>query len=99
YLQPQLRLVIYVAMVAAAWPLYRYGLAPGNLLPSGFDPAFAVLWVVGLGCAVGAASLAKYHRLTALILMSGAGLATCITFVWLSAPDLALTQLLAEIVT
>src|SRR3546814_17439727 len=27
------------------------------------------------------------------------GLATCISFVWLSAPDLGLTQLLVEIVT
>src|SRR3546814_10880038 len=31
--------------------------------------------------------------------MGGAGLVTCITFVWFSAPDLALTQLLVEIVT
>src|SRR5690606_12795598 len=41
----------------------------------------------------------KFHRLVALILMGGAGLVTCITFVWLSAPDLALTQLLVEVVT
>ncbi|RZA23645.1 MAG: DUF4040 domain-containing protein, partial [Lysobacteraceae bacterium] len=34
-----------------------------------------------------------------LMLMGGAGLATCITFVWFSAPDLALTQLLVEVVT
>jgi multicomponent K+:H+ antiporter subunit A len=34
-----------------------------------------------------------------LILMSGAGLVSCISFVWLSAPDLALTQLLVETVT
>ncbi|MCW5721477.1 MAG: DUF4040 domain-containing protein, partial [Devosia sp.] len=32
-------------------------------------------------------------------LMGGAGLVVCLTFVWLSAPDLALTQLLVEIVT
>ena len=50
-------------------------------------------------CAVGAALQAKYHRLAALMLIGGAGLVTCITFVWLSAPDLALTQLLVEIVT
>jgi multicomponent K+:H+ antiporter subunit A len=31
--------------------------------------------------------------------MGGAGLVTCITFVWFSAPDLAITQLLVEIVT
>ena len=34
-----------------------------------------------------------------MILMGGAGLATCITFAWFSAPDVALTQLLAEIAT
>ena len=31
--------------------------------------------------------------------MSGAGLVTVLTFVWFSAPDLAITQLLVEIVT
>jgi multicomponent K+:H+ antiporter subunit A len=35
----------------------------------------------------------------ALILMSGAGLVTCLTFAWFSAPDLALTQLVVEVVT
>ena len=50
-------------------------------------------------CAIGAAWQAKYHRLASLILFGGAGLVTCITFVWLSAPDLALTQLVVEAVT
>ena len=54
---------------------------------------------IGGACAIGAAYQAKFHRLAALILMGGAGLVTCITFVWLSAPDLALTQLLVEVVT
>lgn len=99
YLQPQLRLLVGVALIAAAWPVYEYGLAPGRLSPADLDPAFGVLWVVGIGCAIGAASLAKFHRLIALILLGGVGLSTCITFVWLSAPDLALTQLLVEIVT
>ena len=31
--------------------------------------------------------------------MGGAGLCTCVTFLWFSAPDLALTQLVVEIVT
>ncbi|MGW8175755.1 MAG: hydrogenase subunit MbhD domain-containing protein [Stenotrophomonas sp.] len=31
--------------------------------------------------------------------MGGAGLASCLSFVWLSAPDLAVTQLLVEVVT
>ena len=63
------------------------------------DPGFAVIWIVGGACAIGAAWQAKYHRLAALILMAGAGLASCISFVWLSAPDLAITQLLVETVT
>jgi len=42
---------------------------------------------------------AKFHRLFAIILAGGAGLATCVTFAWFSAPDLALTQLMVEIVT
>src|SRR5690606_36384363 len=41
----------------------------------------------------------KFHRLAALILLGGAGLVTCVSFVWLSAPDLALTQLVVETVT
>ena len=58
-----------------------------------------MIWVIGIVCAVGTAYLAKYHRLAALILMGGAGLVVCISFAWLSAPDLALTQVLVEIVT
>src|SRR5690606_20526174 len=37
--------------------------------------------------------------LAALVMLGGAGLVTCLTFAWFSAPDLAVTQLLVEIVT
>src|SRR5690606_24093817 len=57
------------------------------------------LWMIGAVCAVGAAAMAKFHRLVAITLMGGAGLVTCVTFVWLSAPDLALTQVVVEVVT
>ena len=57
------------------------------------------MWLVGAGCAIGAAWQAKYHRFAALVLLGGAGLVTCMTFAWFSAPDLAVTQLLVEIVT
>ena len=63
------------------------------------ESVFVLLWIVGAVCAIGAAWQANYHRFAALILMGGAGLITCATFVWLSAPDLAVTQLLVEIVT
>jgi multicomponent K+:H+ antiporter subunit A len=98
-LQPQLRLLVAFAVLAALWPLYRQGLEAGSRLGTDFDPAFLLLWIVGGLCAIGAAHQAKYHRLAAMVLMGGAGLVTCITFVWFSAPDLAITQLLVEIVT
>ena len=61
--------------------------------------AFALLWAIGAACAIGAATQAKYHRLAALIMSGGAGLITCLTFAWFSAPDLALTQISVEVVT
>ncbi|TCK28867.1 multisubunit potassium/proton antiporter PhaA subunit /multisubunit potassium/proton antiporter PhaB subunit [Ancylobacter aquaticus] len=100
HLQPQMRIVITLAVVAALAPFIANGAVgtgdkPGTALP----PAFALLWLIGGACALGAAYQAKYHRFAALVLVGGAGLVTCITFVWLSAPDLAVTQLLVEIVT
>ncbi len=98
-LQPQILLIILAAMVAAGLAV---GSAPAAFEPlrwSSIDPAFAMLWLLGGACAAGAAILAKFHRLAALILTGGAGLVSCISFVWLSAPDLAATQLLVEVVT
>jgi multicomponent K+:H+ antiporter subunit A len=98
-LQPQLRWVIVAALLAASWPIWRHGLQWGPLPWSEIHPALALAWGIGALCALGAASQAKFHRLVALILAGGAGLVVCLTFVWFSAPDLALTQLLVEIVT
>ncbi|SMH37089.1 monovalent cation/H+ antiporter subunit A [Azospirillum agricola] len=98
-LQPQLRLVVCVAVLAAGWAALLRWPGPGNLIPAGIDPVLALIWAIGAGCALGAAWQAKFHRLAALILLGGTGLVTCITFVWFSAPDLALTQLLVEVVT
>jgi multicomponent K+:H+ antiporter subunit A len=97
-LQPQLLLIVLVALLAGALAASR---APFGVAPrwSSIDPAFAALWLLGAACAIGAASQAKFHRLAALILTGGAGLVSCVSFVWLSAPDLAATQLLVEVVT
>lgn len=97
-LQPQLAILVGLAIAAGVAPWLA---APVSLrLPlNGPDPALAIVWLLGCVCAVGAAIQAKYHRLVALILMGGAGLATTITFAWYSAPDLALTQILVEVVT
>jgi multicomponent K+:H+ antiporter subunit A len=98
-LQTQLVLIVASACAAAALPL-----AGGNWFRAGLqltpiDPMFAVLWIAGAGCAVGAAWQAKFHRLAALVMVGGAGLVVCLTFAWLSAPDLALTQIAVEVVT
>jgi multicomponent K+:H+ antiporter subunit A len=98
-LQPQLRWILLAALGAALWRHGLRGLEWGPLPLTPIDPVFLLLWVAGAACAVGAAWQAKFHRLAALVLLSGAGLVVCLTFVWLSAPDLALTQLLVEIVT
>ncbi|HWS73808.1 MAG TPA: monovalent cation/H+ antiporter subunit A [Quisquiliibacterium sp.] len=98
-LQAQLELVILTVLAAALVPALAGGLSWLRLPPTPVDPVLATLWAVGIACAIGAAWQAKYHRLAALAMMGVSGLVTCITFVWYSAPDLALTQLMVETVT
>jgi multicomponent K+:H+ antiporter subunit A len=98
-LQPQLLLLICAALFAGAAPFYARGAASVGSAWTPFDVAFGLVWAVGIVCALAVAYQAKFHRLAAIILLGGAGLVTCITFVWLSAPDLALTQLVVETVT
>ena len=98
-LQVQLLLIVLAALVAGA---LAASTAPFDAPPprwEAIDPGFALLWLIGAACAIGAATQAKFHRLAALILTGGAGLVSCVSFVWLSAPDLAATQLLVEVVT
>ena len=98
-LQPQMRLVVAAAFVAGAAAVFAIGLDLTSDRGGTVDLAFTGLWGVGVTCAIAAAYLAKFHRLAALALLGGTGLVTCLTFVWLSAPDLAATQLVVEIVT
>ncbi|WP_105419647.1 monovalent cation/H+ antiporter subunit A [Neorhizobium sp. T25_27] len=98
-LQPQLRWVVATGFLAGLLPLYLSGFETRDIAFSGIDLAFAAIWLLGICLAFGTAYLAKYHRLAALVMLGGVGLIVCITFVWLSAPDLAITQLLVEIVT
>src|SRR5690606_8273852 len=98
-LQPQLVLIVSVCLLAG---VAAAASAPGvwtAMQPSTPHLPFAALWLIGCVCAVAAAWQAKHHRLAALALVGGAGLVVCLTFLWLSAPDLALTQLMVETVT
>lgn len=98
-LQPQLRWLIVTGFAAGTLPLYLSGFESRPVTYAGVDPAFTAIWIIGVCLALGTAYTAKYHRLAALVMLGGVGLVVCITFIWLSAPDLAITQLLVEIVT
>ncbi|MBL8349707.1 MAG: monovalent cation/H+ antiporter subunit A [Burkholderiaceae bacterium] len=103
-LQHYLLLLVLMALAA--------GLAPfvGALSPpapstgvaswhaEGLNAGVAVIGGIGIAAAIGTV-LAHRQRLLALLLMGAAGLVVCLTFAWFSAPDLALTQLLVEVVT
>ncbi|MBK9245836.1 MAG: monovalent cation/H+ antiporter subunit A [Burkholderiales bacterium] len=98
-LQRYLFLLVAVALLAGLSPYLADGggalsAAAGTPLNLG---VFAV-WLVGVAAAVGTA-LAYRRRLLALLLLGAVGLAVSLTFVYFSAPDLALTQLLVEMVT
>ena len=95
-LQPQFQLLVCAALFAGIAPFYARGIAPGAPAPAGFDFAFGVIWAAGIACTLAAAYQGKFHRLSALILLGGAGLITVISFIWLSAPDLALTSSLSR---
>jgi multicomponent K+:H+ antiporter subunit A len=98
-LQPQLVMIVCLALLAGFFTLQRGGWLRGFMPLTPVDPLFALLWVAGGACAIGAAVQAKYHRLAAVIMVGATGLATCLTFAWFAAPDVALTQLTVEVVT
>jgi multicomponent K+:H+ antiporter subunit A len=98
-LQAQLLLIVFAALATAMAPLLGDASLALERAVTRFDPAFALLWLIGAACAIGAAAQAKFHRLAALIMVGGAGLVTSLTFAWFSAPDLALTQITVEVVS
>ena len=98
-LQTQLFLLVLAAVVAGLIPMLNSGISWGDRPKIPGSIVFVTLWLLAIACALGAAWQAKYHRLAALTMVSVCGMMTCITFVWFSAPDLALTQLVVEVVT
>ena len=91
--------IVVLGGLAALASLWAGGSQWGDRPRVPATPEFVLLWAIGMVCAVGAAWQAKFHRLAALTMLAVAGLVTCLTFVWFSAPDLALTQLAVEAVT
>lgn len=100
-MQRSLLWLVLVAIAAGAAPFIAGWDEPREALVYETRPMVRLAWVLWLmlvGCAL--ATLALYRqRLLAVLVMGGCGLAVSMTFVALSAPDLALTQLLVELVT
>ena len=92
--------LLIAAMVLGAWPFLRgfTGLPAGA---AGSQPLPLMGWVVWVVLIVGTLGTVAMHskRLTALIVIGSVGLMVSLVFVYLSAPDLALTQILVEMVT
>jgi multicomponent K+:H+ antiporter subunit A len=100
-LQRYLLLLVLMALAAGAAPFalsWGPSAAPAPLHLQDLDALSLLLGVLGCSAALGTA-LAYRHRVVAVLLMGGAGLVVCLVFVGLSAPDLALTQLLVEMVS
>jgi multicomponent K+:H+ antiporter subunit A len=85
-------------VLVVGWPLLGSGIGTGprDLMPA--SPLAIVIWLM-LGAASLTLALQHHKRFQAVILVGVVGLVTSLTFVSLSAPDLALTQLSVEVVS
>jgi multicomponent K+:H+ antiporter subunit A len=99
-LQRYLSLLVAMAILAGLLPFLGDGpttpMAPFRMDAAGLG--VVVVALIGV-LATAATVIAHRQRLLALVLVGAVGLAVCLAFVWFSAPDLALTQLLVEVVT
>jgi multicomponent K+:H+ antiporter subunit A len=97
-LQRSLSWMLLAAIVMAAVPAASglLAAAPGTGQP--MPPLAWSVWLVLVAATVGTVVLHR-RRLLALVVIGAVGLAVSLVFVFLSAPDLALTQLLVELVT
>jgi multicomponent K+:H+ antiporter subunit A len=103
-LQRYLLLLVGLALAAGAGPFVHAaftGVGDSQAAPLHLDGlSLPVAVVGGIGIAGAFATVALRHRrLPALLVLGATGLVVALTFVHLSAPDLALTQLLVEMVT
>ena len=96
--QRSLFLLVFSAIVLALAPMLEQGITPE--LPT-LTPAPPLIWLGWLVMVIGTIATLAAHRqrLRAIIVVGAVGLMVSLTFVYLSAPDLALTQLLVEMVT
>jgi len=98
-LQRSLVWLVLAALFAGAAP-FLSGAAPALAwrAPQPMPLLGWLLWLVLIACTFQTIRIYR-QRLLALIVLGGAGLMVSLAFVFLSAPDLALTQLLVEMVS
>jgi multicomponent K+:H+ antiporter subunit A len=98
-LQRYLMLLVLLAILAGFAPFLERGFATATTqFATPADAAVVAVWAIGVAAALGAVRTYR-QRLIALVLLGAVGLVVSLAFVYLSAPDLALTQLLVEMVT
>ena len=97
-LQRYVLLLFLFALILLAHPLMLMTEASGRGTRLPFDSAVAICAVV---LCLGSVATVLYsrQRLMALVMLSVVGLIVAIAFAYFSAPDLALTQLIVEVVT
>ncbi|MBP6007404.1 MAG: monovalent cation/H+ antiporter subunit A [Rhodoferax sp.] len=95
-LQNYLLVLVLFALAAGALPFLRGGTqAAASVVSAAAGFGFVTLWLVGVSATLGTVLLYR-QRLIALLLLGAVGLVVSLAFVYFSAPDLALTQLLVE---
>ncbi|MBO9716904.1 MAG: monovalent cation/H+ antiporter subunit A [Pseudoxanthomonas sp.] len=98
-LQRSLAWLVLAALAAGAAPFVAGTHAlPPLRAPQPMPLLGWLLWLVLVACALYTVKIYR-QRLLALIVLGGAGLMVSLAFAFLSAPDLALTQLLVEMVS
>ena len=97
-LQRYVALLLGMAIVAGAIPFVQYGYVSGTQAITPTNPVAVAVWGLLIVAAL-ATVFTHRHRISAIICLSVVGLLISIVFVYMSAPDLALTQLSVEVVT
>ncbi|WP_031293446.1 monovalent cation/H+ antiporter subunit A [Sphingobium sp. HDIP04] len=97
-LQRQLSLLFLVAIALGLQAVWTGGYAPGTRATIPAPPVAIIAWLL-LVAAIAAVVKAQRQRFLTLIYISVIGLIVSLAFVYLSAPDLALTQISVEVVT
>ncbi|PJK03835.1 monovalent cation/H+ antiporter subunit A [Lysobacteraceae bacterium NML71-0210] len=97
------RSLLWLLLAAMAVGMLPFLMAPGSYLANVHDmqampPLGWLVWALLVGGTLGTVATHS-KRLTTLIIIGVVGLMVSLIFVYLSAPDLALTQLMVEMVT